>query len=416
MSDDIKQTQVRTNVDDGASLENGIRKNRLTGSCYSGFSVIGKGGMGTVLKVKDLNSGRQVVMKMAVGSNIDSDAVRFLLREAKITAQLEHPNITPVHELNCDAQGNIYFTMKYVQGDNLEKILEKIHDGDPEYVKKYSLDYLLDIFVRICDGMAFAHSKGVIHRDLKPANLMVGDFGEVLIMDWGICKVLTDSEVELECDKTINFSGSDLEDLYHGNMTRKVTQYGEIFGTPAYMAPEQIRGDNMWIDERTDIYALGGILYNILSLRLPVEEDDISLLFQMVLQGEIISPAKLEESRSHTLPHIRTIPESLSAVAMKALSVEQEDRYENVKQLQKEIRKHKEGFATEAEQAGHMKQLGLMLNRNVLYCVMALFIVSMMAVSAYKDERNRAELYKLRNYHQSELVSMRKTMHFLDAG
>ena len=384
----------------------GIRKNRKAGSCYSGFSVISKGGMGTILRTTDTNCGREVAMKLSTSSEEGSEALERLLHEARITANLEHPNIIPIHEINCDSNDNVYFTMKYVQGDNLDTVISMLRKNDPVYVKNYSLSRLLNIFLRICDGLAFAHSKGVIHRDLKPENIMLGDYGEVLIMDWGIAKVLSESEDE----EKLNDSQFIAKNLNVECDIRK-TQCGAVFGTPAFMAPEQIRGANELVDKRTDIYALGGILYSILALRYPIMESEINELFARAIVGDIVPPSQLNASKNKRMMHIpgHAIPESLSAVAMKALSVKPEDRYDNVAHLQEDIRAYLGGFATEAEHASSWRKLELMFNRHAVLILLLFFIISTASFSFYKDKMVEQESRVLKDYYKTNLTEIRKT-------
>jgi serine/threonine protein kinase len=371
--------------------------NPIKGSSYGNFSVLSRGGMGTILKTTDQNIGREVVMKIAVNSDPENEPLKRLLHEAKITAKLEHPNIIPVHEINCDQNNNVYYTMKYVQGDNLGIVISKLKEGDETYIKNFPLERLLNIFLRICDGLAFAHANGVIHRDLKPENIMIGDFGEVLIMDWGIAKVIDKNGFGLN-DTTTNFTKPNcrLEDL-KGASVRATTQCGDIFGTPAFMAPEQIRGENDKVDVRTDIYALGGILYCLLTHRLPVEDEDLHCLFTKVLSGDIFPPTKVN---SH-------IPEALSAVAMKALAVSPGDRYQNVKSIQKEIRSYESGFATEAEHASRFRQLSLLINRNSFFVMIILLIATLGVVAIIQDKQKAHVSETLQAQYEENLNSFK---------
>jgi serine/threonine protein kinase len=345
-------------------------------------------------------------MKMALNSAEGHESLTRLLHEAKITANLEHPNIVPVHEISCDNEDNVYFTMKYVQGDDLETVLAKLKNEDPEYIENFPFSRLLEIFKRICDGVAFAHAKGVIHRDLKPENIMVGEFGEVLIMDWGIAKLLHEqtSLDELEATRQGDYLSSSLNST-KGN---KETQCGEVFGTPAYMAPEQILGKIDEIDHLTDIFALGGILYNILALRGPVVEKEIAKLFKRVLAGEFKKPTELACSKNNRLPHItHQIPEALSAVAMKALSTKKEDRYKSVKDLQHEISAYESGYATDAQEATRLYKLSLMFNRNVIFSLLIIFILTTAIFSFYKDKKTAEDSKTLQAHYESNLKELK---------
>lgn len=384
----------------------GIKNNRKSGSCYSGFSVVSKGGMGTILRTTDTNCGREVAMKLSTSSEDGSEALERLLHEARVTANLEHPNIIPVHEINCDSNDNVYFTMKYVQGDNLDTVISMLRKNDPVYLKDYSLSRLLNIFLRICDGVSFAHSKGVIHRDLKPENIMVGDFGEVLIMDWGIAKVLSETEEESRLNDSHFISKN-----FKGDKNFKKTHCGAVFGTPAFMAPEQIRGNNHLVDRRTDIYALGGILYTILALRYPIMESEISELFSRAIVGDVLPPSKLKCSKNKRLMHLpaHCVPEALSAVAMKALSIEQKDRYQSVQFLQEDIRAYLGGFATKAEDASSLRKLELLFNRHSLLFLLGIFILSTALFSFYKDRKTQEESQILQSYYEDNLYEIKKS-------
>ena len=292
--------------------------------------------------------------------------------------------------------------MKFVQGDDLETVLEKLKEGDPGYIEKFPLNRLLSIFKRVCDGVAFANSKGVIHRDLKPENIMVGEFGEVLIMDWGIAKLLNE-KTKLDELEEHNYLSSSLE----SKKGYKETQCGEVFGTPAYMAPEQILGEVDEIDARTDIYALGGILYNILTLHVPVEEEDLTELFRKVLAAEYKKPVEFSTSK-FILPHIPyQIPEALSAVAMKALSVDKEKRYKSVKELQQEIIAYETGYATDAQEATRLHKLSLMFNRNVVFVLLVIFILSTAIFSFYKDKKTAEDSKTMQAHYETNLKELK---------
>jgi serine/threonine protein kinase len=152
---------------------------------YTFLGEIARGGMGAVVEIVDNGILRPVAMKVILGDEDPSRLERFV-EEAQITGQLEHPNIVPVHELGVNGEGRAYFTMILVRGETLEEVLDAIAEGDRERIGRFPLPSLLEVFLKVCDAVAFAHSRGVIHRDLKPENVMVGRFGEVLVMDWGL--------------------------------------------------------------------------------------------------------------------------------------------------------------------------------------------------------------------------------------
>jgi len=233
---------------------------------YEIGSLIKRGGMGGILDAREATIRRTVAMKVMLDDNAQGPEVRRFIQEAQITGQLEHPNIVPVHELGVNERGQIYYTMKFVDGVTLRDILVAIEAGDAEMTTLYPLAALLTIFQKVCDAVAFAHSRGVVHRDLKPDNLMIGRYGEVLVMDWGLAKLVaraTGSETSTVLVAAVR--DDSLVDDWR-------TLDGQIMGTPCYMAPEQAEGRIDEIDAAADIYALGSILYHLLVLESPVRE------------------------------------------------------------------------------------------------------------------------------------------------
>lgn len=375
---------------------------------YEVGGEVARGGMGAVLRATDQNIGRTVAMKVALPELEGSDQLlpRFE-QEARVTGQLEHPNIVPVHELGVDPFGRVFYTMKFVQGVTLHDVLEKIKAGDEAILERYSLAHLLTIFQKVCDALAFAHSRGVVHRDLKPANIMIGEYGEVLVMDWGLAKLIEDRGSKIE-------DGKIQSSILH-SPSSDLTLSGQVMGTPQFMATEQAEGKVEEIDARADIFSLGAILYNILTLRPPVSGDSTADMLQKVRSGQIDPPTvydprnaksraragtngSAEPAASLPLRHCPEgrIPVSLSAVAMKALALRQEDRYQTVKELQQDIESYQGGFATAAEHAGTWKLLTLLIKRRKVEFVLTTSAVLLIAVLAtgfmVKITRTLAEL------------------------
>jgi len=300
---------------------------------------VGAGGMKTVFKAHDLNASRDVAMAKLRELKAPPRRVRRFVREARITAALEHPNIVPVHEIGMDESGNPYFTMKLLGGETLHSILKKLGSGDPDYPKKYPLSRLLQIFQSVCNAVAFAHSRGIIHLDLKPANIQVGGFGEVLVLDWGLAKILAQSDAL------------------------------PVWLREVPMAPEQAQGEEASLDERTDIYALGAILSTILTLEPPA-----------------VQSAKDCKCRR--------IPQGLSAVVMKAVALDPNKRYPSVKELAAEVQAFVGGYATSAQQASALILLWLLIKRHSVVSSLAaasllliLSILSFALVRIHRSER-----------------------------
>jgi serine/threonine protein kinase len=301
---------------------------------------LARGGMGAILRAEDPEIRRLVAMKVMLDASDEKGRARFI-EEAQVTGQLEHPNIVPVHELGTDPQGRPYFTMKLVKGRSLADVLKGLAATPAAAAPEFTLARLLGIFVNVCNAMAFAHSRGVVHRDLKPANLMLGDYGEVLVMDWGLAKIGNFSKPRT--DRFVRQAVPELPDAVRSlrqETPESLTMDGAIMGTPHYMSPEQANGDLARIGPRSDLYSLGAILYEILTLKKPAEGKTVTELLLNVCEGNIQPP----EVRTPE----RNIPRELSAIAMKALSVRPEGRYATAELLRKDIELYLEGRSVSA--------------------------------------------------------------------
>ncbi len=379
-------------VDDVLSLANKFSR-------YNASKEIGRGGMGVILRLHDQVIRRDIAMKVM---RHDSDAVqrtRFL-EEAQITGQLEHPNIVPIHDIGFDGKGRIYFTMKLVKGRSLSQLLDDIRKNPNLDDRTHTLSFLVSVFVSLCNAVAFAHSKSVIHRDLKPANIMLGDFGEVMLMDWGLAKInfikrgeVGDSTAENNPVTPVEDASEELvEDTIHSfrnDSEAERTIEGVIAGTPAYMSPEQARGQVSRIDERSDIYSLGAILYEILTLHQPVKGKDVEDILKKVRAGVIKHPLDLELKRN--------IPPELAAIAMKALENKPKHRYQNAESLIRDIELFREGRSVSAKEDAPWEVIVKLAKRNRATAVTiagALLVVIMLLMISYSvnlSERLKAE-------------------------
>jgi serine/threonine protein kinase len=321
---------------------------------------IARGGMGAVLRAVDCDIRREVAVKYLLDQSDPRRKARFI-EEAQITGQLEHPSIPPVHELGVDAQKRVFFAMKMVRGRSLAQILEELRQIEPAE-KEWPLSRLLNILVSICNALAYAHSRGVVHRDLKPANVMVGDFGEVYVMDWGLAKVrggsLSPVAGPAPSALAVTATGSSPSKVATSrDADADLTQEGAVVGTPAYMPPEQAMGKIDAVDHRSDIYSLGAILYELLTLQPPVDKEGgyLSVLMR-VGQGEIVPPEQRTPQRG--------IPKELSAIAMKAMAKEPGQRYQNVEGLRRDIERYQEGRSVSAKEDTKREMIWKFVKRN----------------------------------------------------
>jgi serine/threonine protein kinase len=264
-----------------------------SGPRYELREEIGRGGMGTVYLAQDRELDRPVALKVLNSTLGQPDGGARLAREARIIARLEHPGIVPVHDAGRLTDGRLFYAMKLVRGRRLDE------RGDGSI----TLPERLRIFLKICDAVAFAHARGVLHRDLKPQNVMIGSFGEVLVMDWGIAKAVGQKSPPDEVD-------AGWPEVPAG------TAHGTVVGTPGYMAPEQARADLTAVDERADVYGLGAILYFLLTGRGPTPE-----------QSPVTPPRRYD----------RAIPRPLEAVCLRALAPEPTARYAGAAQLADDV-------------------------------------------------------------------------------
>ncbi len=226
---------------------------------YERLKVVGEGGMGEVTLAQDHDIDRRVAIKRLRPVHQGTSSLLRFAQEVRTIGRLEHPNIVPVHDVGVDEEGQHYFVMKYVEGETLEHIIERLAAKDEAYERRFPYEVRAQVFLGILRAVQYAHARGIIHRDIKPANVMVGPYGEVMVMDWGLARPVRGAEPMVPNGAPGpqgNTAASSLE-----------TQYGSIMGTPHYMSPEQARGDTDKINERSDVYSLGVLFHELMSLR-----------------------------------------------------------------------------------------------------------------------------------------------------
>jgi len=369
-----------------ARLQTQMQTPDLSGTRYRALRVLGHGGMGSVWLAEDSILQRPVALKILAAENSPADLAARLMQEALVLARLEHPGIVPVHDAGTLADGRTFYGMKHVEGQTLDR-----------YAAPLSLNERLRLFQRIAEPLAFAHSRGVIHRDLKPANIMIGPFGEVLIMDWGLAKVMAslsneapatpdpayepvlgDSGLSSAAEKVSGdvmdaigvspdakqvsgymvgaaelsplrkqVSGHEFTRAVPGSLKpgalapENATAHGTVLGTPGYMAPEQARGEISLIDQRTDVFALGSILNDLLQEKPGVP------------RGERAS-------------------RPLRAIYSKATAHEISARYASVQELAADVGKYLDGLPVSAHRENIWERAARLVDRNRVAVVLVL--------------------------------------------
>lgn len=283
-----------------------------------------RGGLGEVLLAKDLQLNRQVALKRIREKWADHQHAksRFQL-EAEITGRLEHPGVVPVYALGQRADGEIYYAMRFIRGESLEAATEEFHSGDAANatnLRTPEFRNLLRRFVDVCNTISYAHSRGIIHRDLKPANIMMGKYGETLVVDWGLAK-----QVGVEEERLADAGESRI--LPESGSGSAPTQFGSAVGTPQYMSPEQATGRLDRMGPLTDVFGLGATLYHVLTNKPPQQEDSVERILDRVEHGEFRRPSEINPA----------VPLPLEAICLKALSIRPTERYSSPAELGEDI-------------------------------------------------------------------------------
>ncbi len=296
---------------------------------YGELSTIGVGGMGAVFAGREPGLMREVALKMLRPAfRWVPERIGAFIREARTTAQISHPNIVPVHRIGVFEGAGVYFSMKRVRGQTLRSIIGKLADGDAAMRRRFTLRRMLEIFISACNGVSFAHSRGVLHCDLKPANLMVGDYGEVLVMDWGMAQY----HESRASSGGVELGGEAAHD-----------RPGTLGGTPAFMAPELLSGELREPDQQTDVYSLGVILYSILTWKpspfppdLPPEQ-----LAELATRGKFPAPWRAAHPG-------QAVPRELEAITLKAMARDRGKRYATVRELLDDVHDFLDGYPVRA--------------------------------------------------------------------
>ncbi|HEX7600562.1 MAG TPA: serine/threonine-protein kinase [Polyangiaceae bacterium] len=305
----IVRTTVLPRVDSSAGAPSIVTDTRER---YASGKLLGEGGVGEVVRATDNDIARPVAIKR-IRNEVKSPAMllRFV-EEIRTIGQLEHPNIVPIHDVGIDEKGDYFFVMKYVEGETIEDIITRLAAGDPAYHAKYTVAHRVQIFMGILEAIAHAHSRGFVHRDLKPANVMVGEHGQVMVMDWGLAKRVGTPDSPL----TLEAHAGDTARLHQ-------TAVGSLLGTPAYMAPEQARGEEA--TAKSDIYALCVLFYEFLTLTHYLED---CTTIEAMLEG--VQHRNAPMAGAVASPHQRSTPMDLSWFLKAGLAKDPQKRFASV--------------------------------------------------------------------------------------
>ena len=326
------------------------------GKRYSNFSHYSEGGLKSISLCYDKRSARQVAMA-TLKEEGDQHKTEAFIKEARLNAALQHPNIVPVYDVGLHL-GKPWFTMKFIAGKTLGEVIEELRQGKTNDFSELSAR--LDLFLKVCDAIAYAHSRGILHLDIKPDNIRISEYGDVVILDWGLADIIA-SECDEDLLECCSFNGYDL---------KMMTTDGVVKGTLGYMAPEQTTITGKRKGKHTDIFSLGAILYSL-------------LCYEKAFEGAILEKILYETAKCYfDKPSARgttvDIPYSVEAVCLKAMSLEIDDRYEAVEALQKEILAYRNGFATHAEDATLLRALLLLIMRHKTFSLFSLLTITLL--------------------------------------
>jgi eukaryotic-like serine/threonine-protein kinase len=283
---------------------------------------LGQGGMGEVVLLKDHDIERTVALKR-LPEGADLDRVLRFVEEIRTVGQLDHPNIVPLHDVGIDQRGRYFFVMKHLQGETLETIIDKLRQGDAAMHARFTFPMRMQVFMGVLNAVAYAHRKGIIHRDLKPANIMVGPYGEITVVDWGLARHLRQPDTVARTAAPATGTPTSLREA-----VSMQTQLGAVVGTPLYMAPEQARGQHDAVDVRSDTYSLTALFHEFLCLRHYLEGRES---LAEVLEGvQSVIPG---HDMFQPNPHQPVIPAELGWFLVKGLAKNPAERYQSVDEM-----------------------------------------------------------------------------------
>jgi len=381
-----------------------IERLRSRGPGYKRYvfrGEVGRGGMGVVHHVYDQDADRELAFKVMIGPGGSADdaaahegvgPARFL-SEARITSQLDHPGIVPVHEIGVDDRGRVYFTMRLVNGESLGDVFAKVwDDGDHEWTMTRAIETL----TRVSEAVSYAHAKGVVHRDIKPSNVMVGRFGETYVLDWGVAKVVGEPDLHdlrVRSEDRPPSPGAAAE----RSGSPALTMDGRVIGTPQFMAPEQANSLTELICPATDVYAMGAMLYTLFARQAPFHDPDEDQTAREVLHAVVLGPPRPLGEQAPQLPG------ELIAIVEKAMAREIGDRYPSMTALARDLRAYLERQVVSAYEVGAWAEMKKWMLRNsgiVRTAGVAILMIVSLAIWSHVTVRGqRDQLLQLSDRH-----------------
>lgn len=368
-----------------------LREHAPPRSRYEERGPLGRGGMGEVREVYDVDLRRSLAKKQMLARGAgrgteDASVLGRFVQEAQVTAQLSHPGVVPVHELGVDEAGRVFFTMERVGGRTLGEVFELAREGSGEW----TLARAVGVLERVCETIAFAHSRGVLHRDLKPANVMVGEFGEVYVLDWGLAKLLGPGSERPEGGEPTRLVSTDRRDASDRDLLAAyTTRPGTVAGSFGFMSPEQTRGEVEALDERADVFSIGALLYTLIAGRCPYAKE--------IEAGDAIrTVAAMREGSCDRLAEIAPdAPLELVSIAEKAMATEREQRYPSALELAADLRAWLEGRVVLAHERGAWAELRKWVLRNKAFAAslafaLAAVLAGVSGMAVFERSRRRA--------------------------
>lgn len=356
-----------------------------------------KGGLGEVLLAHDRQLDRDVAVKQ-IRSNYrnNTEAQQRFVQEAKVTGRLEHPGVVPVYAMGNWPDGSHYYAMRFIEGDTMKDVIDAYHQSKtPSDGKELQLRELLSRFVDVCNTIEYAHSRKVLHRDIKPSNIMVGPYGETLVVDWGLAKLLDDSSESSMTEDLANALHAQAKMLGEGSTPTRV---GGTVGTPQYMSPEQAAGKIEDMSTKTDVYLLGATLYQILTGKPPHHEDSISRLLKRIQDGILVSPREAYEA----------VDPALESICLSAMATQPEDRYSSAIDIAEDVNRWMADQPVAVHRETYAKRVGRWMRHHrtattTLAVATVLLLIGGVVGSAI---RNDARIQRLRADQERETAAL----------